>query len=101
MDVLDVGKNIRRRDQLCPTMRRDNLVHDPTPEESHDGGDAPVVREVRDVCRLDPQDTATPLLEVGEERAIVGADVDDEVLGTQAEKRRRLSLKLGEVLAQD
>ncbi len=53
------------------------------------------------VGRLDAQHAVTAGLEVGEERAVVRADIDDEVGRRERQQRRGFGIKLGEVVAQE
>ena len=39
-------------------------------------------------------------LEIGDQRAVVRADIDDQIVGAQREKLRGLSIELSEIVAQ-
>ena len=64
----------------------------------HQGRNAAAVGDLADLGRLDAEDTVT--LEVGEQRAVIRADVDDQILRLELEHRRCFGIKLGKIIAQ-
>ena len=63
--------------------------------------DATLVRDLGDVGRFDAENAMTALLEVRNQRAVIGADIDHEVVAAEAEHFRRFRIQLREILAQD
>jgi len=53
-----------------------------------DGRNAARVGDLRDVSRLDAENSVTALLEIGNQRAVVRSDVDDEIVRTGAQHFR-------------
>ena len=53
-----------------------------------------------DIGRLDAEHTLTAVLEIREQRAIVRADIDDQVVVAQPEHGGALALQVGKIVAQ-
>ena len=65
-----------------------------------DGRDAAAVGDVADIGRLDAEDAVAAVLEVRQQRAVVGADIDDEIVLAEAEHGGDLAVQIGEIVAQ-
>ncbi len=100
MNVLDVRENVRRRDDLRLLPLLDDLFRNLTTKVGLNGRDAAIARDLTDVFRRDPLHLVL-LLKVAQEVAVVGADIDNQVLGFQVNQRGTLLEKLGEIVAQD
>ena len=58
------------------------------------------VGDVADVGRLDAEHAVAAFLEIRQQRAVVGADIDDEVLRPEAEHGGGFAVQVGEIVAQ-
>ena len=65
-----------------------------------DGRDAARIGDVADVGRLDAENAIAGFLEIRDQRAVVGADVDHQILLGQPEHGGALALQVGEIVAQ-
>ena len=63
--------------------------------------DAPFARHQSRLRRFDAQHPVPALQEIAEQRAVVRADVDHQIIGRERQHRHRLHIQVGEVLAQD
>ena len=99
--VLDMREAVGRGDDLGGAVLVLHLARDLLGEVALDRRDAALVGDLGDVGRLDAENAVAALLEVRDQRAVVRADVDDEIVLAEAEHLRRLGVKLGEIVAQD
>ncbi len=100
MHVLDMGKTVRRGDQLGGPMRGQHFARGVLAEITLDGRDAARVGDVADVGRLDAENAVAGFLEVRNQRAVIRADIDHQILFGQAQHRRAFALQFGEIVAQ-
>ena len=98
--VLDVGKTVRRRDHARGAVLARNLARGLDAEIALDGGDAAAVGDVADVGRLDAEHAVSRRLEIRQQRPVIGADIDDEVVLAEAQHSGGLALQIGEIVAQ-
>ena len=57
-----------------------DLARHVDPEIALDGRDAALVGDLADVGRLDAEDAMPAVLEVRDQRAVIGADIDNEIV---------------------
>src|SRR5215470_12814399 len=98
MHILDMRKAIRRRHHARAAVLALDLGGHRRGEVAHEGWDAAAVGDLADLGRLDAEDAV--VLEVREQRAVIRADVDDEILRSKLEQRRGLRIELGKIIAQ-
>ena len=65
-----------------------------------DGRDAALVGDVADIGRLDAEHAVAAVLEVRQQRAVVRADIDHEIVFAQAQHGGGFALQIGEIVAQ-
>ena len=85
---------------LAGPCSRLDLARDLRAEIALERRDALAVGDVADVGRLDAEHAMAAILEVRQQRAVVGADIDDEVVTAKAEQGGALALQIGEIVAQ-
>src|SRR5262245_43644654 len=101
MDVFDVSEHVRCGDDLRLPVLLDDGLRSARAEERNDRRDAVFERDLRRVRRFDSTNAEACVFEVAEERTVVRADVDDEIVLLDADERSRLATELREVLAED
>ena len=65
-----------------------------------DGGDATLISNVADIGRLDAKHAVAGVLEVRQQRAIVGADIDHHIVFAQAQHGGGFTLQISEIVSQ-
>ena len=85
--VLDMGKAVRRGDDAGRPVLAPDLACDGGAEITLDGRDAALVGDVADVGRLDAQHAMAAVLEVRQQRAVVGADIDNQIVFAETQHR--------------
>ena len=98
--VLDVGKAVGGGDDARRSMLTLDLACGVDAEIALDGRDAPAVGDIADVGRLDAEHTVAAVLEIRQQRAVIGTDIDHEIVFAEAEHGGGLALQLGEIVAQ-
>ena len=79
VNIFDMRENIRRGDNLRAAGLCDDLIDSGAVHEGDQRGDAAFDGELAGVGRLDAVNRAARC-KIREQRAVVGADVDDQVL---------------------
>src|SRR6202011_1464733 len=101
VNVFDVGENVRRRDDLSFSLFRRRLLRDLLIKKGNHRRNSAFDGQLRRVRRLNAEDSHAVFLEVAQERAVVGADIDDQLLWLEWIKRVHLARKLGEIFTED
>ena len=96
-----MGKAVRGRDHARSAVLAAHVGGHGRSEVALQGRNAARRGNLAHVGRLDAEHAVTAGLEVGEERAVVRADIDDEVGRRERQQRRGFGIKLGEVVAQE
>ena len=100
MHALDMREAIRsRHDARLPVLALD-LGRHRRGEVAHQGRNAAAVGNLADIGRLDAEDPVAAALEVRQQRAVVRADVNDQVRRRELEQRGSLGIKVGEIVPQ-
>ena len=89
--VLDMGETIGRRDHAGRAVLALDLARHLGAEIALERRDAALIGDVADVGRLDAEHAVAALLEIRQQRAVVGADIDDEIVACRGRALRRLS----------
>jgi hypothetical protein len=100
MNVLDMGEAVRRRHDARGPVPALHLGRHRRSEIARERRDATVARDLTDLGRLDAEDAVAAVLEVREQRAIVGADIDNEIIRGELEQGGSFRVELGEIVAQ-
>src|SRR3954463_8583771 len=79
VDVFDMGEAIGRGDHLGPAILGSDLARDILAEVALQGRDAAMTGDLGDIRRFDAENAVPTLLEIGNQRAVVGTDVDAEI----------------------
>src|SRR5580704_14027808 len=90
MDVLHVSEDIRGGDDRGGPVLVANLGGDLRPEESGPGGNPLCAGNGPHLTRLDASDAVPTVLEVAQQRAVIGADVNHQIVGPQLEEPAHL-----------
>ena len=81
--VLDMGEAIGRGDDAGRSVQAIDLARRLLAEIALDGRDAALVGDVADIGRLDAEHAIAGVLEVRYQRAVIGADIDNEIVRAQ------------------
>jgi len=100
MHVLDVGEAVGGGDQCGRAVLALDLAGDLGTEIALEGGNTAPVGDGADVGRLDAEHAVAAALEVRQQRAVVRADVDDEVERSELQHGRGFGIELGEIIPQ-
>jgi len=84
VNILDVGEAVRAGDDLGGAVLFLHLTGDGLAEIALQGRNAAAVGDLRHVCRLDAENAMATVLEIGNERAVVRADIDDKIILAEA-----------------
>ena len=101
VDIFDVGENVRRRDDLSFSLFSRRLSRDFLCKKRNHRWNPALDRQFRGVGRLNPKHAHAVFLEVAQERAVVGTDVDDQLIGFERIKGFHFAREFGKVLAKD
>ena len=83
MHVLDMRKAIGRGDDARIAVLALHFARDIEAEITLDGRDAAAIGDLAHIRRLDAEDAMSAFLEIRDQRAVIRADIDDEVVGFQ------------------
>ena len=86
--VLDMGEAVCGGDQCGRAVLALDLARHLGPEIALEGGNTALVGDCADVGRLDAEHAVAGVLEIRQQRAVIGADIDHEIVLPQSQHRR-------------
>src|SRR5258708_33807931 len=101
MHIFDVRKTIRSGNHARWTMLFPHFTSNFRTEIVLHGGDATLLRKLAYIRWFNPQDPVAMVLEILEQRAIIGANVDHQVRGLKSEHFAGLAVQFRKILAQN
>ncbi len=96
-----MGKAVGGGDQPGGTVLRRHLPRDLGGKIALQRRDAALIRDLRYISRLDTENAMSTALKIGNERSVIGADVDDQVVTAERQHLRCFHVQLGEVVPQE
>src|SRR5579862_9461605 len=94
-------EDVRRSDDFSWALLPPNLLRHGSVKESDFGRDATLVCKIAHLARLNPKDAMPDIFEIAEQRAVVRANVDGEILWFHRQHGLRLGIKFGEIVPKD